>query len=97
MSPLSYQTSVTVEQDESLVSAGLLQVTRRYVLIGIEAQEHLSTDELLLRPGARDIKYYELDAPDRGWQYLDFTLEDNQEILIFKLDVKEKVLAVATW
>ncbi len=89
--------TIPVDQDESLISVGLFQVTRHFVVIGVEASEHLSTEELLLRHGASDIKVWELQAPEKEWRALNFPLQEKEEISTFKLNERSRILAVMTW
>ncbi|KAF8995417.1 hypothetical protein BDZ89DRAFT_1172025 [Hymenopellis radicata] len=89
--------TIPVDQDESLISVGLFQVTRHFVLIGVEAHDHMSTEELTLRPGASDIKVWELQAAEKEWRALNFPLQEKEEILAFKLDERSRLLAVLTW
>ncbi|KAK0459288.1 uncharacterized protein EV420DRAFT_1479289 [Desarmillaria tabescens] len=95
--------SIPVKADYSLLAKDLFQVTRHFVLIGVEdrTNDGLTTVEKFERPRACDIRFATLPNTGQqrqgGWSSLEFPLEPCEKIRTFKLDETNGLLAVVTW
>ncbi|KAG7449913.1 uncharacterized protein BT62DRAFT_614784 [Guyanagaster necrorhizus] len=95
--------SIPVKVDYSLLAMDLCQVTRHFVLVGVEdkTDRDLPTVEKLDRPRACDIRFATLPNSGQqrhgGWSFLEFPLEPREKIRTFRLDETNGLLAVITW
>ncbi|KAK0454349.1 hypothetical protein EV421DRAFT_1729563 [Armillaria borealis] len=95
--------SIPVRVDYSLLAKHLFQVTRHFVLIGVEdyTNNGLTTVEKFERPRACDIRFATLPNAGQqrhgGWSSLEFPLEPCEKIRTFRLNEMNGLLAVITW
>ncbi|KIY65827.1 hypothetical protein CYLTODRAFT_423966 [Cylindrobasidium torrendii FP15055 ss-10] len=89
--------SIPVDADLSVITTGLFQTSRRYMILGVDERYDLITTDRMVNIGATDLQFWDLERQQTDWTRMQLPLLSGERILGFHFDEMNETIAISTW